>query len=182
VTDPSRLESLAQKVRAIPDFPKPGILFRDIMPILGDPQAMQEAVEAHLEAVADVRDQIDRVVAIESRGFLFGPILAMRLGVGFGPVRKPGKLPGAVVREEYELEYGTDAIEMHPDSVGQGTGVLVVDDLLATGGTAQATCKLVDRLGGKVVGCLFLIELDALKGRARLEQAGHRVDALIHYS
>jgi adenine phosphoribosyltransferase len=175
------LERIRAKIRAIPDFPKPGILFRDVMPVLDDPETHRLAIELHLEKVSDLSDAVDKVVAIESRGFLFGPVLASRLGIGFSPVRKPGKLPGEVMQERYALEYGTDAIEMHPEAVRAGQRVLVVDDLLATGGTAEATCKLVTRLGGRVIACLFMIELVDLGGRPRLERAGHRVDSLVTF-
>lgn len=167
------------KVRAVPDFPKEGILFRDITPILADHESLSAALDLHLDAVAEVAADIDKVVAIESRGFLFGMALAERINAGFVPVRKPGKLPAETIQENYTLEYGMDALQIHSDAIASGDQVLVVDDLLATGGTANATCRLVERLGGKVTGCLFLIELAGLNGRSRLE--GHRVQALLSY-
>jgi adenine phosphoribosyltransferase len=173
------IERIRSAVRDVPDFPKPGILFRDITPILADPQLMQVALDLHLAAVADLRGKVDRVVGIESRGFLFGPPIAVALGAGFVPVRKPGKLPAMTVEREYQLEYGVDTVQMHADAVVAGHKVLLVDDLLATGGTAQATASLIEGCGGKLLGCLFLIELAGLEGRARL--GGHRVDALLRY-
>jgi adenine phosphoribosyltransferase len=173
------LELIASKVRAIPDFPKAGILFRDITPILADHEALSAALDLHLDAVSDIADAVDKVVAIESRGFLFGMALAERIGAGFVPVRKPGKLPAETIQENYQLEYGMDALQIHQDALGDGDRVLIVDDLLATGGTAGATCRLVERLGGKVEACLFLIELAGLDGRERLD--GRRVDALLRF-
>jgi adenine phosphoribosyltransferase len=177
--DPAARERLAAHVRAVPDFPREGILFRDITPILADREALALALQLHLEAVSDLEGGIDKVVAVESRGFLFGMALAERLGAGFVPVRKPGKLPAATIQENYTLEYGMDSLQIHADAIGQGDRVLVVDDLLATGGTAGAACRLAERLGGRVLGCLFLIELRGLGGRARL--SGRRVEALLAY-
>lgn len=173
------LEMLRERIAAVPDFPKEGILFRDITPVLADPACLKTAVDLHLNAVADIAGQIDVIVGIESRGFLFGMPLAARLGVGFVPVRKPGKLPRPVLEERYALEYGEDALQVHTDDLHQGQKVLVVDDLLATGGTASATCALVERAGAQVLGCLFLIELEALSGRSKLGE--RRVDALVGY-
>ena len=173
------LEMLRERIAAVPDFPKAGILFRDITPVLADPACLKTAVDLHLNAVADIAGQIDVIVGIESRGFLFGMPLAARLGVGFVPVRKPGKLPRPVLEERYALEYGEDALQVHTDDLHQGQKVLVVDDLLATGGTASATCALVERAGAQVLGCLFLIELEALSGRSKLGE--RRVDALVGY-
>ena len=170
---------LRDKIRSIPDFPQPGILFRDITPVLADPLAFATAVELHLHHIRDIADSIDVIVGIESRGFLFGPILAARLGLAFVPARKPGKLPAATLEERYQLEYGHNVLQLHADAFGHGAKVLIVDDLLATGGTAAATARLVARLGGQVLGCLFLIELLALGGRAALE--GHRVEALLEF-
>ncbi len=155
----TRIESL---IRNIPDFPKPGILFKDITPMLGDAQALAEAVEALRAPYADHR--VDQVVGMESRGFLMGPALAIRLGAGFVPVRKPGKLPAATLSESYELEYGTDSVEIHADAIRPGQQVLIHDDVVATGGTAMAATRLVQRLGGVVVGYSFLIELSFLPG------------------
>jgi adenine phosphoribosyltransferase len=169
-----QVESL---IRAIPDFPIPGILFRDITPLLSDPAGYKAAVDLFVERFRDVG--IDRVVAIEARGYMLGAPLAYALGVGFVPVRKPGKLPGTKYTEEYALEYGTNSLEIHADAVGRGQKVLVVDDLLATGGTAAATGRLLDRLGAEVLGYAFLIELRALNGRAAL--APREVTSFIDY-
>ena len=163
-------------VREIPDFPQPGIGFKDITPILADPAGLDAAV-ARLAEVAPA--DVDIVIGAEARGFLLGPALARELGAGFVLARKPGKLPAETVRAEYVLEYGTDALEIHSDAVASGARVLVHDDLLATGGTAATLCDLVEQLGGEVVGCGFLIELPFLGGRDRL--AGRDVHALISY-
>ncbi|MFO7561083.1 MAG: adenine phosphoribosyltransferase [Enhygromyxa sp.] len=170
---------LRAKIRSIPDFPKPGILFRDITPVLADPVAFATAVELHLHHVHDLAGTIDVIVGIESRGFLFGPILANRLGLAFVPARKPGKLPAATLEERYELEYGHNALQLHADAFTHGAKVLLVDDLLATGGTAAATARLITRLGGEVLACVFLIELLALNGRAALGE--HRVESLLEF-
>ena len=170
---------VAGLVRSVPDFPAPGILFRDITPVLHDASALDAAVRLHLHAIADLAGNIDRVCGIESRGFLFGMAVAHALGAGFVPVRKPGKLPAATVHETYALEYGQDRLHMHLDAVAPGDRVLVVDDLLATGGTAGAASRLIEGLGGTVVGCLFLIELAGLEGRARLGE--RRVESIIVY-
>jgi adenine phosphoribosyltransferase len=173
------LRRVAARIRSVPDFPRPGILFRDITPVLADPATLDLAVRLHLEHIADLVGRIDRVVGIESRGFLFGMAVAHALDAGFAPVRKPGKLPAATIEQTYALEYGHDRLQIHTDAVGMGDRVLVVDDLLATGGTSQAASQLVERLGGEVVGCLFLIELAELGGRARL--GGRRVESIIIY-
>jgi len=165
---------LAKFLRDVPDFPKPGILFKDITPLLASPPAMQAAIE---RLAAFDFGRIEKVAAIESRGFLFGVPLAMRLGAGFVPVRKPGKLPWKTHRVEYVLEYGTDAVEIHQDAFQKGERVLVVDDLLATGGTMAAAAKLVEAAGGAVVGCAFAVELAFLNGRKALP--GRRVEALV---
>ena len=162
----------------MPDFPKPGIGFKDITPILLDAGLFGRAVE--LMAAPYAGAGISRVVSIESRGFIFGAPIALRLGAGLVPIRKPGKLPAATQRVDYALEYGTDALEMHNDAVGPRDRVLVIDDVLATGGTAAAAGQLVGGTGGAVVGFSFLIELDFLKGRQRLP--GQRVEALLHYT
>jgi adenine phosphoribosyltransferase len=164
-------------IRDVPDFPKPGIVFKDITTLTKDPKGLQAAVD---EIVARYRDaSIDVVVGIEARGFIFGGAVAYRLGVGFVPARKPGKLPAEVVREEYALEYGTDAIEVHRDAITAGQRVLIVDDLLATGGTAAAAAKLVERLGGEVVAIAFVIDLAFLRGRDKLD--GYEVTSLVEY-
>jgi adenine phosphoribosyltransferase len=157
---------LARYIRNVPDFPIEGIQFKDITTLLQDPIPFSASVEALLEHYDET--EIDVVVGIESRGFIWGAILAYELGVGFVPVRKPDKLPAETVRAEYALEYGTNALEMHKDAIRPAQKALVVDDLLATGGTAKATCELVEQLGGEVVGVAFLIELTSLNGRAKL--------------
>ena len=160
------MDALKELIRHVPDFPKPGILFYDITTLLRDRTGFRQAVEC---LAAPYRQApVDVVAGIESRGFIFGAAVADRLGTGFVPVRKPGKLPSRIVRAEYKLEYGTDALEMHEDAVERGQRVLVVDDLLATGGTALATVDLITQGGGVVHGLAFLIELEALGGRARL--------------
>ena len=164
-------------IRDIPDFPKPGIVFKDITPLLLDPRAIDTAVGA-IAAWAEPR-QVDYVVAAEARGFILGAAIARELGVGFVPARKPGRLPAEVVTAEYILEYGIDALEMHADAVADGARVLIHDDLLATGGTARALAELIERLGGTVAGCAFLVELAFLDGRRRLE--GFDVHALVSY-
>lgn len=165
---------LASYLRDVPDFPKPGILFKDISPMLASPEAMH-AVTDQLAAMDF--GQIDKIAAIESRGFLFGVPLAMKLGVGFVPVRKPGKLPWKTNSVSYELEYGTDTVEIHQDAVVAGERVLLVDDLLATGGTMGAACRLIEAGGGTVAGCAFVIELAFLKGREKLTE--HPCQSLI---
>lgn len=177
-SDDPRVTLVRQHVRSIPDFPKPGILFRDITPVLGHREAMSAALELHLERAGKLGDCFDRVCGIESRGFLFGMALAERLGAGFVPVRKPGKLPAETIEESYALEYGTDRLQIHVDAITSGQNVLVVDDLLATGGTAATTCKLVRRLGGNVVGCVFLVELVELRGRDRI---GVPVESILEF-
>jgi adenine phosphoribosyltransferase len=167
---------LKSLIREIPDFPKPGIGFKDITPVLADPKGLDAAVTG-LAGLAP--PGIDVVIGAEARGFLLGPALARELGAGFVLARKPGKLPAATVRAEYALEYGTDALELHTDAVASGARVLVHDDLLATGGTARTLCRLVEQLGGTVAGCGFMIELAFLEGRAAL--AGYDVHALITY-
>jgi adenine phosphoribosyltransferase len=153
-------------LRDVPDFPKPGIMFKDISPLLASPEAMAYTIDSMAERVSDMK--IQSVAGIESRGFLFGTPLAMKLGVGFTPIRKPGKLPADTTAVEYLLEYGTDKLEIHNDAVNDGDAVLIVDDVLATGGTAQAACELVKLVGGSIAGCLFLLELGFLNGRAKL--------------
>lgn len=173
------LTRVRERIRSVPDFPKPGILFRDITPVLADPATLVDALQLHRRAIADLEGQIDVVVGIESRGFLFGMALAERLGVGFVPVRKPGKLPAETVEVRYALEYGEDALQIHADALAPGDRVLIVDDLLATGGTADAARQLVERLGGTVLAALFLIELTGLQGRQRLSNL--RVDTLLRF-
>jgi adenine phosphoribosyltransferase len=160
-------QRLKRLIRDIPDFPKPGILFRDITPLLADPSGLALSVE--LLANPFRGKNVDLVVGAESRGFIFGTAVARNLSAGFVPIRKPGKLPCATQRVDYELEYGTDAMEIHRDAINPGDKVLMIDDLLATGGTMAACCKLVTALGGEIVGIAFLIELCFLKGRARFD-------------
>ena len=169
-----RLELVRSRIADVPDFPKPGILFKDITPLLADPGAMAVAIDRL--AALDF-GPVHKVAAIESRGFLFGVPLAMRLGRGFVPVRKPGKLPWKTSRIEYVLEYGTDAVEIHQDALQRGERVLLVDDLLATGGTMGAACELVEACGAMVAGCAFVVELGFLPGREKL--APRRVESLI---
>ena len=164
-------------VREIPDFPVPGVGFKDITPVLAHPGAFAACADALAGPFADAG--VEAVAAAEARGFIFGIPVAERLGVGFAPVRKPGKLPAATVGVTYELEYGTDRLEMHVDSFASGARVLIVDDVLATGGTARATCDLVERAGGQVVGCAFFVELAFLDGRRRLD--GLRVESLLTF-
>lgn len=171
------LERLRALVRDVPDFPKKGIVFRDITPLLADAEALREAIEAMATPFTEAR--VDRVVGIESRGFVLGAPVALRLAAGFVPVRKAGKLPSARIAESYALEYGNDHLEMHRDAVRPGERVLVVDDLLATGGTAAAAVTLARRLGADVVACAFLVELTPLGGRRRLE--GVDVHSVIRY-
>ena len=171
-------DDLKRTIRDVKDFPKPGIVFKDVTPLLLDPKLFAQTVQLMAQPYANAR--ITRVVAIESRGFLFGAPVALELGAGLVPIRKPGKLPAATQRVEYALEYGTDALEMHHDAVEAGDRVLLVDDVLATGGTAAAAAQLVAGTGAAVVGFSFLIELDFLQGRQRLQ--GRRVEALLHYA
>ena len=168
---------LKAKIRHVPDFPKPGILFYDITTLLRDREGFHDVVDALAKPFES--DGIDLVVGIESRGFILGGAVADRLGAGFVPVRKPGKLPAKAVKESYALEYGTDSLEIHQDAVSPGQRVLIVDDVIATGGTAKATTALVRRLGGTVHGLAFLIELVALNGRERL--AGESVFSVLKY-
>ncbi|HEX8802923.1 MAG TPA: adenine phosphoribosyltransferase [Acidimicrobiales bacterium] len=157
---------LAGHLRDVPDFPKPGIVFKDLTPLLADVEAFGTTVEGLATHAGGL--PVDKVVGIEARGFIFASAVAHRVGAGFVPVRKPGKLPWKTVVETYELEYGTDALEIHEDAVAPGEDVYVVDDVLATGGTAAATCRLVERLGGRIAGVGFVVELGFLDGRARL--------------
>jgi adenine phosphoribosyltransferase len=162
-------------IRDVPDYPKEGIVFKDITPLLADHDALKETV---LQLAARFRDShVDMVVSVEARGFLFGPAVALALGAGFVPVRKPGKLPCQVSEATYELEYGVDTVQMHTDAIKPGQKVLLIDDLVATGGTIEATARLVEKLGGEVVGLGFLMELAFLKPRERL--AGRRLESLI---
>jgi len=172
-----RLALLRSRVRDIPDFPKPGILFRDLTPLMADGAALRGTLALLAERLAPHRPEV--ILAVESRGFIFGAPVAAALGIGFVPVRKPGKLPFRIARRSYALEYGTDTLEMHADAVVAGARVAIVDDLLATGGTAQATAELARELGAEVAVAAFVVELALLKGRERLGEA--RVESLIVY-
>jgi len=160
------MEHLKAKIRQVPDFPKPGILYYDITTLLRDPVGLREVLDGLTEPFRD--QQIDLVVGIESRGFILGAAVADRLRAGFVPARKPGKLPAGTIQQSYDLEYGSDALEIHQDAIEQGQRVLIVDDLLATGGTARAALDLVSKTGGDIAGMAFLVELQFLGGRARL--------------
>jgi adenine phosphoribosyltransferase len=173
----AQIESLKRAIRDVPDFPKPGIVFKDITTLLKDAQAFRRALDLFTVLCGD--RPADKVLAIESRGFILGGALAQRLGIGFVPVRKPGKLPAPTLRASYALEYGTDSLEIHEDAIAAGERVLVVDDVIATGGTAQAVGGLVERMGGRVEAYAFLVELAFLKGREKLR--GADVLSLIRY-
>jgi adenine phosphoribosyltransferase len=170
---------IKSRIRTVPNYPKHGVMFRDITTLLKDPVGFKITINELVKRYADVK--IDRVAGIEARGFILGAALAYQLSLGFVPIRKKGKLPAETVGYEYELEYGTDRIEMHIDAVSQGERVLLVDDLLATGGTAEAACKLIESVGGEVVECCFVIDLPNLGGRAKLEMQGHNVFALCEF-
>jgi len=174
---PVQTDGLSSKIRDVPDFPKPGILFKDITTLLKDGDAFAAAIDGLLAQIGNRK--IDAVVGMESRGFIFAAPIAYKLGVGFVPVRKLGKLPADVVSVEYDLEYGSATLEMHKDAIKPGARVLIVDDLLATGGTVAGTIELVKQLKGEIVGLAFLIELAALKGRDKL--SGYHIATLIKY-
>lgn len=171
------MAALEGHIRDVPDFPEPGVVFKDITPLLADGPALRSSIDAMAAPFAEVR--VDKVLGVEARGFILAAPVAAMMGVGFVPVRKPGKLPWQVEHQEYELEYGTDRLEIHRDAVAPGERVLIVDDVMATGGTAAATVGLVDRLGGEVVGLSFLIELAFLNGRDRLP--GRTISAVLTY-
>jgi len=171
------MDELKTLIREVPDFPKPGINFYDITTLLKHPYGFRTTIDRLTEMVG--QDQIDTVVGMEARGFIFAPALAYRLGAGFVPIRKPKKLPAETERIDYDLEYGTDSLEVHKDAVGKGSRVLIADDLLATGGTAKAAVDLIERLGGVVVATAFVVELTFLPGRERL--APHKVVSLLQY-
>jgi adenine phosphoribosyltransferase len=170
-------EPLKKLIRTVPDFPKPGILFYDITTLLKDKQGNATLIDAL--AAYYIGKDVDLVLGIEARGFIFGPALAYRLNAGFVPVRKPHKLPAQTARVTYDLEYGTDVLEIHMDAIEPGQNVVIVDDLLATGGTMEATVKLVRQLGGRIEGLAFVVELDFLRGRERLKD--HDIFSLLHY-
>jgi adenine phosphoribosyltransferase len=170
-------ENLQKIIRSVPDFPKKGIVFRDITTLLKDKVAFRDVIDIFYNRYKSIR--IEKVVSVESRGFIFGSALAYKLGAGFVPVRKPKKLPSTTIKEGYHLEYGTDSLEIHTDAIGKREKVLIVDDLLATGGTVQATCRLVERSGGEIMGLSFLIELSFLHGREKLK--GYDIYSIIQY-
>ena len=171
------MEELKQLIREVPDFPKPGILFYDITTLMKNAQGLRRVIDAFAERFAD--QKIDVVVGIEARGYFFAPAVALALGTGFVPVRKPRKLPCEIEFWEYDLEYGTDRLEIHKDAIENGQRVLVVDDVLATGGTAAAVARLVEKLGGRIASFGFVIELDFLHGREKLKN--HEVYSMLHY-
>lgn len=172
-----KIEELKQKIRNVPDFPQKGIVFRDITTLVKDARSFKEVIDYLYEKYRG--RNIDCILGIESRGFIFGGALAHRLGIGFVPARKPGKLPAETIAESYSLEYGKATLEVHTDAIAKGQNVLIIDDLLATGGTLQAACKLVERLGGRVAGIWVLIELSYLNGRRLLD--GYPFESLIQY-
>ena len=171
------MNNLDYYIRDVKDFPKAGILFKDIAPLLQNPDAVQQCLDALVDAVGE--QKIDKVVGIESRGFFFGTLLAQALNAGFVPVRKSGKLPYNTIAETYSLEYGTDTLEIHEDAIHKGERVLIHDDVLATGGTAGAVCKLIERLGGEIVQCNFIMQLNFLNGKDKLE--AYTVKSVLEY-
>jgi len=173
------MKTVKDYIRTIVDFPHEGIMFRDVTTLFADPRGFRMAIDQMLHPYAGMR--IDKVVGLEARGFILGGAIAHQLSVGFVPVRKKGKLPGPVISEEYTLEYGEAIVEIHDDAIEAGETILVVDDLLATGGTAQAGIKLIERLGGKIISCVFIIDLPELGGRKKLEDMGMQVHALCEF-
>ena len=170
---------IKSKIRTVPHYPKHGIQFRDITTLLKDPKGFRATVDELVRRYQDMK--IDKIAGIEARGFILGAPLAVALGIGFVPIRKKGKLPAATIGHDYDLEYGSDRIEIHTDAIEKGEKVLLVDDLIATGGTAEAACLLIDKMGGKIVECCFIIDLPDIGGRARLEKHGHKVFALCEF-
>lgn len=173
------MDEIRDRIRTIPDYPKPGIQFRDVTTLWGDARGFRTAIDLMVQPYAGVR--IDKVAGVEARGFVLGGAVAHQLSTGFVPVRKKGKLPGATIAEEYELEYGTDTVEIHDDAIRNGENVLVVDDLLATGGTMAAAVNLIRRAGGTVVGCCFIVDLPDLGGRERLQNMGLSIMTLCEF-
>lgn len=173
------MKTVKDYIRTIVDFPHEGIMFRDVTTLFADPRGFRMAIDQMLHPYAGMR--IDKVVGLEARGFILGGAIAHQLSVGFVPIRKKGKLPGAVISEEYSLEYGEAIVEIHDDAIEAGETILVVDDLLATGGTAQAGIKLIERLGGKIISCAFVIDLPELGGRNKLEEMGMQVHSLCEF-
>jgi len=170
---------IKSRIRTVPHYPKPGIQFRDITTLLKDPIGFRIMVDELVRRYKD--EKIDKIAGIESRGFILGAPLAYAMGKGFIPIRKKGKLPAETIGHDYELEYGTDRIEIHTDAIEKDEKILLVDDLIATGGTAEAACKLIDKMGGKIVECCFIIDLPDIGGRARLEKMGQKVFALCEF-
>ncbi len=170
---------LKSTIRTVPDFPIKGVMFRDITTLLKHPEAFKQTCDQFYERYKDMK--IDKIAGIESRGFIFGSVLAYKLGLGFVLIRKPGKLPAETVKEEYELEYGKDAVEVHKDAILEGDKVLLVDDLIATAGTAGASAKLIRKIGGDLIECSFVIELPDLGGRNKLEKQGLKVHSMIQF-
>lgn len=179
MTTTDNFQYVREHVRTVPDFPKKGIMFLDITTAVKDPKSMQLMIDFLYEKFKD--EKVDYIAGIESRGFIFGAALAYKLNTGFIPIRKPNKLPAETIKESYSLEYGTDTIEMHADALKEGDRVVVIDDLLATGGTALAACNLVKRVGAEVVASAFIIELDPLKGREKIEKTGVKVVSMLNY-
>jgi adenine phosphoribosyltransferase len=171
--------TIKSRIRTVPHYPKQGIQFRDITTLLKDPVGFRLTIDDLIRRYKEVK--IDKIAGIESRGFILGAPLAYALGKGFIPIRKQGKLPAETIGHDYELEYGTDRIEIHTDAIARGEKILLVDDLIATGGTAEAACKLIDKMGGKIVECCFIIDLPDIGGRARLEKMGQKVFALCEF-
>ncbi|NDU87910.1 MAG: adenine phosphoribosyltransferase [Ferrovum sp.] len=171
--------SIKSRIRTVPHYPKPGVMFRDITTLLKDPVGLRITVDELVRRYEDMN--IDKVAGIESRGFILAAPLAYALGKGFVPIRKKGKLPAETIGHDYELEYGTDRIEIHTDAIERGEKVLLVDDLIATGGTAEAACTLIEKMGGKIIECCFVIDLPDLGGRTRLEKQGQKVFALCEF-
>ncbi len=167
------------RIRTVPHYPKQGIMFRDITTLLKDPVGLRVTIDELVRRYQDMN--IDKIAGIESRGFIVGAPLAYALGKGFIPIRKQGKLPAETIGHDYQLEYGSDRIEIHTDAIDKGEKVLLVDDLIATGGTAEAACKLIEKMGGQIVECCFVIDLPDIGGRARLEKHGHKVFALCEF-
>ena len=170
---------IKSKIRTVPHYPKQGIQFRDITTLLKDPMGFRATIDELAQRYADMK--LDKIAGIEARGFIFGAALAYTLNKGFVPIRKKGKLPAETIGHDYALEYGTDRIEIHTDAISKGEKVLLVDDLIATGGTAEAACVLIEKMGGKIVECCFIIDLPDIGGRARLEKHGHKVFALCEF-
>jgi adenine phosphoribosyltransferase len=173
------MKTVKDYIRTIPDFPHEGIMFRDVTTLFADPRGMRLTIDQMLAPYVGM--QIDKVVGLEARGFILGGAVAHQLSVGFVPVRKAGKLPGAVISQDYELEYGKATVELHDDAIEAGEKILVVDDLLATGGTAEAGIKLIERLGGEIVSCAFIVDLPELGGRKKLEALGYDVKTLCDF-